>query len=120
MSDLICLHGLAVSALIGVYDWERTARRPLRLDLDLEVELSAAGRSDAVADTVDYAAVTAAVEAVVAAESPQLLERLAERVLTRLFAEFAALTAITLTVHKPGILPQVEDVAIRLRRQRPR
>jgi 7,8-dihydroneopterin aldolase/epimerase/oxygenase len=120
MSDLIRLHGLAASALIGVYDWERTARRPLRLDLDLELDLRAAGQSDAVADTVDYAAVTAAVEAVVATESPQLLERLAEQVLTRLFAEFAALTAITLTVHKPGILPQVEDVAIRLRRPRPR
>lgn len=119
MSDLIRLHGLTVSALIGVYDWERTARRPLVLDLDLEVDLSAAAHSDAVGDTIHYGEVTAAVEDVVAMEAPLLLERLAEQVLRRLFDEFAALKAVTLTVHKPDILPQVQDVSIRLRRERP-
>ena len=35
-----------------------------------------------------------------------------------LLAEFATLTALTLTLHKPGILPNVRDVAIRLSRAR--
>lgn len=118
MSDLIHLHGIAVSALIGVYDWERTARRPLMLDLDLEVSLARAGQSDDVTDTVDYAAVVERLRAVVAAEQPSLLERLATCIADALFAEFDPLSALTLTVHKPGILPDVADVAIRIRRSR--
>ena len=118
MRDLIFLEGLTVQALIGVYDWERTARRPLVLDLQLEVDLGPAGASDAVADTVDYAAVTASIEAEVAAASPQLLEALAATICERLLREFGQVTALTLTVHKPGILPRVRDVGIRLRRAR--
>ena len=74
MSDLIVLEGLEVQALIGVYDWERTARRPLVFDLRLRVDLRRAGRSDDVADTVDYAAVAEQVSALVAQSTPQLLE----------------------------------------------
>lgn len=118
MSDLIILEGLAVEALIGVYDWERTARRPLVLDLRLTVDLRRAGQSDDVADTVDYAAVTTLVEAVVADTTPQLLETLAEAICARLLAAFAAIQSIALVVHKPGILPQVRDVRIEIQRSR--
>lgn len=83
MSDVILLNGMAVEALIGVYDWERVAPRPLMLDLALSVDLSAAARSDDVQDTVDYAAVAACVTAVCAREQPQLLEALAGRILQR-------------------------------------
>lgn len=118
MSDLILLHGLQVDALIGVYDWERTAPRPLVLDLELAVDLSAAASSDDVHDTVDYAAVSDCVTTLCAREQPQLLEALAGRICLALLAQFGALNGVTLTVHKPGILPNVRDVAIRLTRSR--
>ncbi|MBU0789479.1 MAG: dihydroneopterin aldolase [Polycyclovorans sp.] len=118
MSDLILLHGMEVEALIGVYDWERHAPRPLVLDLELSVDLHAAATSDRVQDTVDYAAVAACVTALCQREQPQLLEALAGRIARALLAEFATLTALTLTLHKPGILPNVRDVAIRLSRAR--
>jgi 7,8-dihydroneopterin aldolase/epimerase/oxygenase len=118
MSDLIVLEGLEVQALIGVYDWERAARRPLVFDLRLRVDLRRAGRSDDVADTVDYAAVAEQVSALVAQSTPQLLETLAESLCAHLFARFMAIEAIELVVHKPGILPQVRDVRIEICRQR--
>jgi 7,8-dihydroneopterin aldolase/epimerase/oxygenase len=118
MHDLILLHGVALHALIGVYDWERTAPRPLIVDLALGVDLAPAGDSDAVADTVDYAAVTELLEKVCAAEQPQLLEALAARMVRALFETFQTVQAVTLTVHKPGILSQVKDVAICIHRQR--
>lgn len=118
MSDLILLEGLEFNALIGVYDWERVAPRPLVLDLALETDLGPAAQSDAVADTVDYAQVQASVLKLAETEAPQLLERFAGRLIERLFAEFPRLAAITLTLHKPGILPGVRDVAIRLSRRR--
>lgn len=118
MRDLIMLRGVALQALIGVYDWERTAPRPLTVDLALGVDLAPAGDSDAVADTVDYAAVTALLETVCAAEQPQLLEALAARLVRALLETFQTVQAVTLTVHKPGILPQVQDVAIRIYRER--
>lgn len=117
--DLILLRGLAVETVIGVYDWERTAPRPLLVDLELSVDLAAAGASDRVGDTVDYAAVTACLEAVCTHCQPLLLEALAAAMARTLFEQFEPLRWVRLTLHKPGILGQVKDVAIRIVRRRP-
>jgi dihydroneopterin aldolase len=50
-------------ASVGVLPEERSRRQPLELDLVLTATLAPAGASDALADTVDYGAVTDAVVA---------------------------------------------------------
>ena len=64
--DRIELRGLRLSAICGVLPEERDRPQPLELDLDLWADLSAAGRSDDLADTVDYGAVCDTVEQVCA------------------------------------------------------
>lgn len=84
--DRIELRGLRLSGIVGVLPEEQARAQPLELDLDLVRSLAHAGRSDDLADTVDYGAVCDLVERVVADGRPQLLEHLAERVAAEVLA----------------------------------
>ncbi len=85
----------------GVHAWEREAGQPFLVDLGLEVDLSVAGRSDRLRDTVDYGRVYAAVRDVVEGPPSRLVEHVAERVSAAVLAAFPAVRAVEVTVHKP-------------------
>ncbi len=99
--DTVFIEGLQVEALIGVYAREREARQPLLFDLALDFDNRAPAASDAVADTVDYAAVCAAVRDFVARQRPQLLETLAEGLAAELLRGFGIAT-LRLRIRKPN------------------
>ena len=115
--DRIFLRGLKLEAVVGVHDWERQVRRPLVFDLSLGMDAREAASSDRVRDAVDYAAVADAVREVVAAEHPQLLETLAERIARTLFDRFPILS-LTLSIDKPGAVPDVKSVGVEIERRR--
>ncbi|WP_043768517.1 dihydroneopterin aldolase [Algiphilus aromaticivorans] len=115
-ADRILLRGIAARAVVGVYAFEREASRPLSFDLELACDLAPAGASDDVADTLDYDAAAAVVHAVCAELAPQLIETLAETVAARLLG-LPRVAAATVTVHKPGAVTGVEDIAVRITRR---
>jgi len=78
--DRILVSGLREMGVHGVLAEEQERPQPFRVDLELLVDLSPAGASDALADTVDYGSLSEAVRAIVASEHHQLLERLAARI----------------------------------------
>src|SRR3990172_1993909 len=80
MSDAILLEGIELPARLGVSEAERAMRRPVRLDLEVMRDLQNAGRSDALADTIDYQTIYDLVAEVVAKNEFRLVEALAERV----------------------------------------
>lgn len=98
--DRIELRGLRVLARVGVLPIEREQHQPLDIDLDLVVDLTAAGASDDLADTVDYGAVCGAVHAAAAQEHVALLERLAEVVAQAVLAVDERVVAVDLSVRK--------------------
>ena len=53
-SDVILLENVQVPASLGVTKAERRMRRPIRIDLEVGRSLVVAGRSDRIADTIDY------------------------------------------------------------------
>jgi 7,8-dihydroneopterin aldolase/epimerase/oxygenase len=97
--DRIELRGLRVLARVGVLPGEREQDQPLEIDLDLVVDLAAAGASDDLADTVDYGAVCGAVQAA-AQVHVDLLERLAEVVAEAVLAIDERVVAVDLAVRK--------------------
>jgi dihydroneopterin aldolase len=99
-TDVIELRGLRLSAIVGVLPHERTQPQPLELDLDVVVDLAAAGASDDLADTVDYGALVAAAEEVVTGSRFGLLEALAERVAAVLLAADGRVASVTVSVRK--------------------
>jgi 7,8-dihydroneopterin aldolase/epimerase/oxygenase len=80
LADHIELRGLRLSGICGALPEERDRAQPLEIDLDVHADLGPAGRSDDLADTVNYAAVVDAVEAVVRGGRPYLLEHLASEI----------------------------------------
>jgi dihydroneopterin aldolase len=100
MSDRISLRALRILGVHGALPEEEHRAQPFEVDLDLSVDLSAAGRTDALHDTVDYGAVVGAVERVVTGERHRLLERLATRVADDVLRLDTRITAVTVTVRK--------------------
>ncbi len=58
MTDRIDLTGIEVFARHGVYPSEKERAQVFKVDVSLFLDLSQAGRTDDLADTVDYGAVT--------------------------------------------------------------
>ncbi|MDG4553273.1 MAG: dihydroneopterin aldolase [Candidatus Competibacter sp.] len=113
--DIIFIRELRIETLVGVYPWERQARRNLLLDLDLGADIRPAAASDRLADTLDYQAVAQRIAALAAASDFQLLETLAERIAELLLREFAA-PWLRLTLRKPGVPPEAREAGIVIER----
>ena len=100
MTDLIRLHGLRLMGTHGALPEEQGRAQPFEVDVDLAVDVAAAGRTDILADTVHYGEVTAVIEKVVTGEQHRLLERLATRVADDVLNVDERITSVTVTVRK--------------------
>jgi dihydroneopterin aldolase len=119
--DTIQLRGLRALGRHGLLDEERARAQPFEIDVDLEVDLRAAGRSDELADTVDYGAVTGSVVAVVQGEHCDLMEHLAERIArAALTVPGPAVSAVTVSVRKlrPPVPSDLASAGVRIHRRR--
>ncbi|MDP9387674.1 MAG: dihydroneopterin aldolase [Actinomycetota bacterium] len=117
--DAIELRGLRVLGRHGCLAEERARDQPFEVDLDVELDVGAAARSDDVADTVDYGALAEAVAAVVGGEHAALLERLAARIADQVLAD-ARVRSVTVTVRKlrPPVPVDLATAGVRLTRTR--
>jgi dihydroneopterin aldolase len=117
VTDTIELRDLRVVAIVGVGEPEREQPQPLRIDLDVELAPTAATRTDAVADTVDYAALCDVAVAAVRAEQPRLLETACELIGRALLGADPRVASATVTVTKlrPPIAHDVGTVGVRHR-----
>ena len=116
MTDTVFIEGLAVETVIGVYDWERTIRQRLLVDLEMAWDNRVPGASDDVADALDYAAVSERVQQQLQDLQPALLETAAEETLQQEFG----VCWLRLTLNKPGAVPAAANVGVRIERgQRP-
>lgn len=80
VTDLVSIRGLVVSAVIGVYEWERSVTQDLVVSVDLACDVLAAAASDDLADALDYSAVAGTVRSVLVEGKFQLVETAASRV----------------------------------------
>jgi FolB domain-containing protein len=101
--DRITLHGIRALGRHGANPGERDRPQPFAIDITVELDTSAAQRSDALADTIDYAALHARIVNIVANTSFALLERLATALLDAAF-EDPRIVRAEITIAKPGIL----------------
>ena len=115
MADNVLIEGLVVETVVGVYDWEREVTQSLVVDLEMAWDNTVPGRSDDVADALDYAAVSARVETCLQALRPQLLEHGAE-VLARALQDEFGITWLRLAIRKPGAVPAAQAVGVRIER----
>jgi dihydroneopterin aldolase len=115
--DRIRISGLRELGVHGVLPEEQVRPQPFEIDVELVVDVTAAGASDDLEDTVDYSAVCEAVSRVVSSEQYRLLERLATRIAEVCRADPRVVSAIV-EVRKlhPPVRAMVDYVAVRVER----
>ena len=119
--DHVLIEALEVTCIIGVLDHERVTPQPLRIDVDIEIDLAEAGRTDDLSTTVHYGEVAIALADLARGTQYQLLERLAEH-MTQVVLGFPRVVAVDLKLTKlqPPIPERIGSTAVRLRRENPR
>lgn len=119
MTDRIVLSGLRFEGHHGVSDEERELPQPIELDVELSVDLSAAGRTDDLAATVDYGPVIAACREIVERRSFRLLEAIAEAIAAELLRSTTA-EAVTVRVRKLAVPvdAEIDSAGVEISRSR--
>jgi len=115
--DRVFIEGLEIEAQIGIYDWERRIRQPLLFDLEMAFDNRKPASSDAVADTLDYKAVSKRLIQFVGESSFGLVETLAERCAELVLREFGV-ESLKLKLSKPGAVRGARAVGVTIERDR--
>ena len=116
--DLIRLRGIRAYGKHGANPGERDAEQPFDLDVTVHMDLTAAGFSDDLGDTLNYDALHQRIVAIVQSTSFQLLERLAAEIANAIFADPRAVRA-EVEIAKPELLEGATP-SVRLVRANPR
>ena len=113
--DSIFLEQVKLKVKLGVPAWERVLPQTILLDISMDYDLAAAGKSDAIADTIDYGEVIGRLNDSLQASQFQLVEAIAEHVCQLILKEFGA-KRVTVKVAKPCILPGVKALGVVIER----
>ena len=116
--DVIHLRGLEFYAYHGVLPEEQVLGQRFLIDMDLFSDLSQAGVSDKVGDTIHYGEVYQVIKTCVTGDRHQLLEHLAEDIAQRVLGQFSC-TSVRVEVHKPQApIPGIfKDVSVEIWRE---
>lgn len=113
--DRIHIRDLALRCIIGIYPEERDNRQDVIINAAMETDLRAAGKSDAIEDTVDYKAIKLEILDFVEKSSFGLIESLAEGI-AAICLKNSRVTRVTVTIDKPGALRFARSVAVEITR----
>jgi dihydroneopterin aldolase len=119
VSDKITLKGMRFFGYHGVFPEEAKLGQSFIVDVELYADLRAAGETDELSRTINYAAVYAAVKEIVEGHPFRLIEAVAERVAGRILEAFRV-REVVVRVHKPNapIPGPIDCVTVEIRRSR--
>ena len=120
MADKIILTGLELFGRHGCTEAERKYSQPFVVDAELEFDFSQAGKSDDLADTIDYVAVLADIRAIVEGTPRNLIETVAIEIAETLLNRHAKLDAVKIILRKtdPPVDEKFSGAAVEVTRRR--
>ncbi len=120
MTDRIFINGLSLHAFHGIMAHEAKVGQSFTIDFELEIDLSAAARSDKVVDTVSYDKVVECASEVFSTQRFRLIEAAAGKLANAVLAKFPRVSSVKVTIHKPHapIAAIFSDVGVTLMRTR--
>lgn len=118
-TDAILLQGLQLMAICGALPEEKVRAQPFTFDIEVFADLSAAGASDELDDTIDYGGLTDAICAEVTTNEFTLMEHLVQRVADVVLAD-ERVQAVTVSVAKdrPPVPHPLATSGVRITRTR--
>lgn len=113
--DQIEIKDLLLRGIIGVNDWEREAEQDILINIVLFSDLSKAGSSDSIDDTVNYRTVTKRIIEHVEASERFTVEALAADI-AQICLEQPGAKRAKVRVEKPGALRFARSVGVEIER----
>ncbi len=113
--DKVFIEKLEVITTIGVYGWEQEIKQKLVLDIEMAHNNSQPGKSDDIADALDYAQVSHSILEHIENGHFLLVERVAEEVAELIMTRFAV-PWVKVRLTKPGAVPQAAGVGVVIER----
>ncbi len=113
--DVVFIKALRMETVIGIYDWEKTMRQPVVIDLDMAWDNRPSALVDDIGLALDYEAVSKRVRQFVCEQSFLLVERLAEEVAALLLQEFNT-PWVRVQVTKPTAIEGADGVGVLIER----
>jgi len=122
MSDTIFVNGLILHAYHGVMPHEAKVGQPFGLDLELEIDLGEASRTDTLKSTVSYELLVKTASEAFCAKRYRLVEAAAGAVAEAVLDRYPRVRSIRVTVRKPHapIAATFDDVGVAITRNRER
>ena len=110
---LIEIEGMEFYAFHGHFEVEKIAGNRFLVNLKIEADLSKAGNTDRLEDTLDYQKAYMAVKEEMAVPS-DLLEHVCQRIINRIKSEFPEVQKVVVKVSKmnPPMGGQIEKVSV--------
>ncbi len=115
--DKVFIRDLRIPVVVGVFEWEKRIRQEIRLDLEMAFDIRKAAKSDNIADTLDYKAVSKRVDSYARESKFELVETLAENIAKLVLDEFPV-ESVKLTLNKTGAVSIARDVGVMIERSR--
>ncbi|AHN26375.1 dihydroneopterin aldolase [Gilliamella apicola] len=113
--DKVLIEGLTVLTTIGVYEWEKTIKQKLILDLEMSWDNKPAGESDDVSLCLDYFLVSQSITSFIQSTQFELIECVAERVAQLVIQKFSV-QWLKVKVSKPSAIANASNVAVVIER----
>lgn len=103
----------------GLYPEENKLGQRYIVHLTLDMDLSRAGKTDNMKDSVDYGKIYDVTKQTVEGQAKQLVEALAEDIANQMFQSFPAIKGITVEIEKPEapIPGQFDSVGVEIYRE---
>ena len=111
--DKIFISDLLLRCIIGINPEERNKRQDVLLNVTLFADLSKAGQSDDIDDTINYKRIKTDVIEIVENSSYYLVERMAQRIADACLS-VSGVEAVRVRVDKPGALRFARSVGVEL------
>ena len=99
--DKIFINGLELSTVIGTLPGEQMRKQPVILDLEIALDLSSAGHTDDLAQTIDYSEIEKRMLHLAETAHFQLIEAFSQAA-ADIVLSYEKVAACTVTVAKPG------------------
>lgn len=115
MMDIVFIRQLQIETVIGIYEWERTTRQHLVIDLEMAADIKRAARSESIADALDYHAISLRLTEFVSAQKFLLIETVAEQCAELVMREFNV-PWLRLIVVKPTAIASAREVGVMIER----
>lgn len=118
--DKIFLNQMEFYGYHGVFPEENRLGQRFAVDLEIELDLSKAGESDNLADSINYGELYEICKGIVEGRTFKLVESIAEHIASEILTQYKQIHFCTIKVYKPDppIPGHYKSVAVEIKRGR--